>query len=206
MSGPFEPDVTLWDAWSPAEVARRLAGVQAPWYVAAGWSIDLFLGGQRRAHEDLEIAVPRARFDELTRAFGEYEFFVTVGDGDRGVVWPLARAADLMAEHHQTWLREPATGRWKLDIFREPGDDDTWTFRRDARIRLPYADVVARTADGIPYSRPEITLLFKAKAARPKDEADFAAVLPLLDAERRIWLAHALELVHPGHPWIAQLV
>lgn len=32
-------------AWTPAEVTRRLAGVRAPWYVAAGWALDLFRGG-----------------------------------------------------------------------------------------------------------------------------------------------------------------
>ena len=58
------------------------------------------------------------------------------------------------------------------------------------------------TADGIPYQRPEIALLFKAKHTREKDQADFDAVLPLLDPDARAWLADALELVHPGHPWI----
>jgi hypothetical protein len=42
--------------------------------------------------------------------------------------------------------------------------------------------VIAHTNDGIPYARPEIVLLFKAKAARAKDD-DFAAVLPRLDDE-----------------------
>jgi hypothetical protein len=40
----FEPDLGKWDAWRPDEVAKVLAGVEAPWYVAAGWAIDLFLG------------------------------------------------------------------------------------------------------------------------------------------------------------------
>ena len=57
--------------------------------------------------------------------------------------------------------------------MREPADGDTWICRRDERIRMPYDQVIERTADGIPYGRPEIVLLFKAKAARPKDDADF---------------------------------
>ena len=64
-AGAFEPDLSLWDAWRPDHVAALLAGVQAPWYVAAGWAIDLFLGEERREHEDLEIAVPRERFSEV---------------------------------------------------------------------------------------------------------------------------------------------
>jgi hypothetical protein len=59
---------------------------------------------------------------------------------------------------------------------------------------------------GIPYGRPEIVLLYKAKHARPKDDADFAAVLPLLEPGRRRWLADALELVHPGHRWLAAIL
>jgi hypothetical protein len=89
--------------------------------------------------------------------------------------------------------------------MREPSDGDTWIYRRDGRIRLPYDDVIERTADGIPYGRPEIILLFKAKRVRPKDEADFAAVLPQLDASRREWLADALELTDPGHAWLERL-
>lgn len=66
--------------------------------------------------------------------------------------------------------------------------------------------MIERTEDGIPYARPEIVLLFKAKHAhRSKDKADFAAVLPLLELARRRWLAQMLALVHPGHPWLAKL-
>jgi hypothetical protein len=40
---------------------------------------------------------------------------------------------------------------------------------------------------------------------RQKDEGDFAAVLPHLGQERRQWLSEALELIHPGHHWLAEL-
>jgi hypothetical protein len=59
----------LWAAWTPAEVAERLWCVTAPWYVAAGWALDLFIGGIGREHDDLEIAVPRGRFGEIVAAF-----------------------------------------------------------------------------------------------------------------------------------------
>ncbi|HEU0304713.1 MAG TPA: hypothetical protein VFR32_09035 [Gaiellaceae bacterium] len=180
-----EPDLTKWDAWSPEEVAQRLARVEAPWYVAAGWALDLFLGGQRREHEDLEIAVPRSRLDVFTSELDGYELHTISA--------------------HQTWVRERGSGKWRLDIFSEPSEGDLWICRRDERIRLPYAEVVERTADGIPYGRPEIILLFKAKRTRPKDEEDFAAVLPRLDSDRRRWLAGALTLAHPGHRWLPLL-
>jgi hypothetical protein len=196
----FEPDNEKWDAWRPEEAQRLLASVEAPWCVAAGWAIDLFLGGQRREHEDLEIAVPRDRFDQVARALAGYELFVA-GDG---VVRPFAQAGHLET-HHQTWVREPATGVWRLDVFREPSDGDTWICRRDESIRMPYSELIERTDDGIPYARPEIVLLFKAKNDRPKDDADLAAVLPRLAPARRQRLAAWLAIVHPGHRWLAEL-
>jgi len=200
-AGAFVPDVTHWAAWRPEEIARRLAGVAAPWYVAAGWSIDLFLGRETREHEDLEIAVPHVRFGEVADALPEMEFFV-IGDG---MAWPLATAGAEFEKEHQTWVLEPESGRWRLDIFREPSADGQWVCRRDERIRLPYDQVILHTSSGIPYGRPEIALLFKAKAGRPKDGADFANVLPLLADESRHWLADGLRIVAPDHPWIGEL-
>jgi len=200
-AGAFQPDVTAWSAWRPEEVARRFAGVEAPWYVAAGWAIDLFLGFQRRDHEDLEVAIPHDRIGELTPKLEDCEIFV-VGDG---LAWPLAQAGEMAVAHHQTWVRESATGLWRLDIFREPSAGETWICRRDDRIRLPYDRVIAWTADGIPYARPEIVLLFKAKGGRPKDDDDLAAVLPTLEPEAQRWLIAALEMVHPGHRWLDTL-
>jgi hypothetical protein len=207
IPGAFERDDARWDAWHPAEAARLLEGVKAPWYVAAGWAIDLFLGGQRRDHEDLEIAVPAARFAEVAEALAGYEILVPGTDENgRGVAWPFTSADDDLEEHHQTWVREPATTLWRMDVFREPSEDDTWICRRDERIRLPFNEVILRTADGIPYSRPEITLLFKAKHShQAKNELDFVAVLPLLEPARRRWLEQSIALVHPGHPWLTRL-
>ena len=79
-AGAFEPDLTLWDAWRPEQVSALLAGVQAPWYVAAGWAIELFLGQERREHEDLEIAVPRDRFGRIAERLSGFELFIPDGD------------------------------------------------------------------------------------------------------------------------------
>ncbi len=58
-------------------------------------------------------------------------------------------------------------------------ENDTWICRRDERIQLPYHELIEYTADGIPYARPEVTLLFKAKWSElPKNQADFAGRPP----------------------------
>jgi hypothetical protein len=199
----IDPDISKWEAWRPEQVARLLEGVRVPWYVAAGWAIDLFLGGQRREHEDLEIAVPNTRFDEVADLLGGFDIFVITG---RRQATPLAYARDRLADTHQTWIREPETGVWRFDLFREPSDGDTWICRREPSIRLPYAELIEWTDDGIPYGRPEVVLLFKAKHAHiEKNEGDLAAALPRLGPQRRRWLLEALELVHPAHPWLGEL-
>ena len=83
----------------------RLAGVGAPWYVAAGWAIDLFLGGSYREHDDLEIAVPRDRFSEIAEALDGFQLFV-VGVPKRGFVSSL-EAGDALDSSHQMGARAP---------------------------------------------------------------------------------------------------
>jgi Aminoglycoside-2''-adenylyltransferase len=199
----IDPDVSQWDAWRPEELARLLDGVRVPWYVAAGWALELFRGEQRREHEDLELAVPNTRFDEVAEVLGEFEIFLIT---DRAEATPLAEARDRLFDTHQTWIREPATSKWRFDLFREPSDGDTWICRRDPAIRMPYDTLIERTDDGIPYGRPEVVLLFKAKHAHEaKNQGDFEATVPLLDAARRDWLRDALARVHPGHAWLDAL-
>lgn len=189
------PGLGAWAAWPPIVLARRLAGVDLPWYVAGGWALDLFRGEQTREHHDIEIAVPADRFADVARRFPDCEFYVA-GDGQ------IVRLSDrAMREHHQTWAREQTTGAWRFDVFREPHDGDTWICRRDPRIRRPYGQLIQHDRDGIPYLAPEIVLLFKAKAPREKDNSDLQAVLPLLSAGQRSWLCEGLDLVHPGHAW-----
>jgi hypothetical protein len=191
-----------WEAWRPDEAARRLGGVDVPWYVAGGWAIDLFLGRERREHDDLEIAVPDERFlTEVAPALADLELHV----GDSGQMTPIAGNGEKLAATHQTWGLDRALGLWRIDVFREPSVGAEWVCRRDERITLPYDELIERSAEGIPYGRPEVVLLFKAKDARPKDEADLAAVLPHLSSDRRRLLAGWIEQVHPGHFWLPDL-
>ncbi|MFE7639571.1 nucleotidyltransferase domain-containing protein [Kitasatospora sp. NPDC057518] len=186
--------------WAPAEVAQRLAGIGTPWYVAAGWALDLFRGRRTRAHGDIEIGIPAAGFPEVRDRFPGYAFDAA----GSGRIWADA-APEVLAAVHQTWLRDPATGDYLLDVFREPHDGDTWICRRDETIRLPYREIIHHTRDGIPYLAPELVLLFKAKHVREKDQSDFDATVPHLTPAQRETLTGLLARVHPGHPWLADL-
>jgi hypothetical protein len=190
------PDIEAWDAWHPRALAQRLAGVTFPWCVAGGWAIDLFLGEQTREHGDLEIALPHDSFEQLGPLLPELDFYVPQGQGTLAPMSP----ATLAGESHQTWGFERDAGVWRVDVFREPHDGDTWVCRRDPTIRLPYSQVIM--GGDVPYLAPELALFFKAKWSElDKNQADFAAALPRLSESQRAWLHDAL----PDHEWRRQL-
>ena len=69
----------------------------------------------------------------------------------------------------------------------------------------PIAEIGSTSDLGVPFLRPEIVLLFKAKRPRRRDEEDFRNLLEVLSGESRSWLRSALSVVHPGHPWVGHL-
>ncbi|HEY3514444.1 hypothetical protein [Kribbella sp. NPDC051137] len=204
VSEPVELDwgPGTWDAWHPRTVAGLLAGAGARWWVVGGWALDLFRGRQTREHEDLEIATPLGDFGLIRERLSAYEFFVAGREG----FWPVDGAGAAYFEYQQTMARDPSTGLWCVDVMRVPDDGANWICSLDRTIRRPYDEAIALTADGIPYLRPELVLLFKGLQTRPKDQADFEATVPHLTADARGWLARALaETKGDSHPWIGVL-
>ncbi len=195
------PGMEAWEAWTPEEAAARLDGVGVAWCVVAGWAVDLFLGEQTREHEDLEIEILRGDLKEMRKHLKDFEFFVA----GSGQIVTLASEGEWDPEWHQRWVLEPGAQKWRMDVMLKPGDQQTWVCRRDETITAPRAEIVDTTPDGIPFLRPEAVLFYKAKAARPKDEADLAACLPRMSETSRRWLADALARAHPDHPWVERV-
>jgi hypothetical protein len=102
-------------------------------------------------------------------------------------------------------MLDETAGRWRVDVMTEPGDEQTWVYRRDPRITAPRDQMIGRTDGGVAYLRPHGALLYKAARTRPKDEADFPHAAAELTTSERSWLIDALSTVYPGHPWIRRL-
>jgi aminoglycoside-2''-adenylyltransferase len=186
--------------WTPHEMAERLADAPIQWCVIGGWALDLWLGFESRPHKDLEIALPRVQFQALCRRLGDLEAH-SVGQGE---VVELAPGAPLPAERHQARFLDVAEGAWRVDVMVDPGDADTWIYRRDERLQVARRQLMGWRGP-IPYMKPEGVFLFKAKAPREKDEKDFDRCLALLPEDASSWLSRWLQDLYPQHPWLPRL-
>jgi hypothetical protein len=188
----------VWEPLPVEDVHALLDPVGAPWWVAGGQAIDLWLGRRTRPHLDLDVQVLRRDQQTWRVALQGWEL-VSAHEGEL-TGWT---DGDVPAAANAVWCRPEGATAWAFELLLAPADGDRWVFRRDARITRPLAEAGLTTSTGIPIVAPEIQLLFKAKRSRPQDEADLANALPALDGRQREWLLDALALVHPGHPWIA---
>jgi len=183
----------------PHRIARLLRGFKGPWFVAGGWAIDLFVGRETRAHEDIEIAVWRDDQRTLRQYLTGWRFEKIA----RGTREPWREDEWLALPVHEVHGVGP-DGE-SLEILLNERTGGAWQFRRNPTVTRPEDRIALRSRDGIPFLAPEVVLLYKAKDPRPHDEQDFTTAQPRLDPERAEWLRRALELCHPGHPWTAPL-
>ncbi len=194
-------DHEAWSAWHPKELADRLAGIGRPWCVVGGWALDLWHARETREHEDLEFTVLRDDVPFFRERLKGMRFHA-VGSG---VIQYLPQDREPPEDIFQIWCEDIAAQCWRADMMIEPGTPDTWVYKRDPRISVPRAKMVAKTTDGIPYLGPAAILLFKAKYQRPKDEVDFDNAVGRLMVSEREWLKNCLDLLHPGHAWSERL-
>jgi hypothetical protein len=196
-------DLGPWEPASIAETAALFRGCGVPWWVAGGYAIELAAGRPLRAHGDIDVLVLRR--DQLTvqRVLAGWDWQAADPPGQLRPWQPEER---LPPDVHDIWCR-PGPGRpWRIQVMLDESEGSAWVSRHDARVRRPVASLGRVTADGVPYLVPEVQLFYKAHAARPKDEADLAAILPLLSSAQRQWLGTALALAYgPAHPWRARL-
>ena len=196
-----EPDHDAWNAWCPTELASRLDGISKPWCIVGGWALDLWHGRQTRDHEDLEFTILRGDFSVFRQALHGMRLY-TAGSG---VVEYLPAGEEPPLEISQVWCQDVTARCWRVDMMIEPGTPEIWAYKRDPCIVRPRAEMVGKTADGLPYLNPAAVLLFKAKHRRAKDETDFMNALPKLVGRERAWLKSCLETAHPGHDWTRML-
>lgn len=169
------------------------------WAIAGGWAIDLFLGRVTRPHADVDIAVWRDEHQRLREALPGWQFSIA----DAGQLRPWLPGTLIEPPLHELHATS-ADAKSSVELLLNDRRDGAWLFRRNHDIRLDLADSIQ--IDGpLPRLAPEIVLLYKSKAPRATDEADFRNALPRLSRIAREWLADSLVSVDAAHPWLTTL-
>lgn len=190
-----------WAPLTPPEVAALLDGLAIRWWIVGGWAVDAFTGTPRE-HEDIDVAFFR---EDLPAVLAHLGPGLCVWSNLGGTLRPLRKPEDLQDGARQLWVRRDGDSPWVLDLAMTPHDGDTWISPRDERVRVPFEDATFVARDGLRYLRPELVMFMKALFARFKDGRDLDAVLARLDPAATTRLRDAIELVHPGHAWLARL-
>ena len=183
-----------WESLHPRDATDILRSLDAPWWIAGGWSLDLFLGTQLRPHKDLDVAVLRRDQRRVFDSLPGWELAVSHG----GTLEPWDGSL-LPADRHGLWARPRGAERWQLELVLDEADGETWRYRRDPRVTRPLASLGA-AGSALP---PEIALLYKARD--PGHERDWDAVVPQLDEPARAWLVGAVATAHPESPYLGRL-
>jgi len=190
-----------WQPWTVEQVADLFEGWPYPWWIAGGYALDAFTG-LSRDHSDIDVAVLRRDIPALRAHLGANYHCWAAGSG---TLRPLtADEPQLPSWADQCWVREHAAAPWRADILANADRDGAWVFRRDPTIVLPLEELVWRDSNGTAYQRPEITLAWKAKHQRAKDDADLDRTWHLLNPAARAWLRVTLTRLAPDHPWLAK--
>ncbi|MER7043910.1 nucleotidyltransferase domain-containing protein [Streptomyces jumonjinensis] len=194
-----------WVPHHPEEVATIFAKADFPWWIAGGYAIELAVGRELRPHGDLDVLVLRRDQARVCEVMSGWDLFVADPPG-RGKLRPWPPGEVLRPPLHDIWCRRTPAAPWSVQLMLDEAEGTQWVSRRTQEIRLPIDRLGKTSETGIPYLTPEVQLFYKAKATRDKDETDFEAVLPLLDAPARAWLADAINVTTPGHPWLRRLL
>jgi hypothetical protein len=193
-----------------------MSSFRPTWFLCGGWAVDAWLGRQTREHGDLDITV----FHDDQRAIFEH----LAG-------WRLVAHDTTGAAHDELWdgrplgYLEPGTRNapahlhathpdfdFKLEVLVNERSANEWLLSREPQASLPMDRSFRHSPAGLATAVPEILMFFKATAyrgvegyPRPRDLADFLALVPLLPPEDLGWLRQSISALHPAHPWLPQV-
>lgn len=194
-----------YETWQPLTLKSVLNLFQnAPfqWCIAGGYAIETFLGIAIRSHSDIDVTIFRDEQIALQKWLSSWELFAA---DPPGTLRRWKNEEYLSIGIHDIWGHQPNIQAWQLQVMLTEVDGEEWFSRRN-RLICGKRNELYRVYHDIPCIRPEIQLLYKAKAQRPKDEQDFHACLPKLDDDAKAWLKDKLLLLYPnGHDWLALL-
>ncbi|MBM7578639.1 hypothetical protein JOD21_001299 [Jeotgalibacillus terrae] len=194
-----------WKSSSVNEIQILFQGAHIQWWIAGGWALDLYLGCQTREHSDIDVVILRddhlTLHDYLRR---DWELF----KAHKGELIPWKHGESLPEKFDNIWVKKSGELFWSFQVMILDTEDHQWIYKRHRQIRRSLQDIGLESADGVPYLKPDIQLLYKGGSSviREKDLIDFERVCSLMDVESCKWLKNALLVQFPeGHQWVDRL-
>ncbi len=192
----------VWRPLSVPEVCDLFTGAPFAWGFAGGYAVEQFLGSRIRPHDDIDIIAFRDEQHLVQGWLGDWHLYAA---DPPGTLRRWHEGEYLRPGIHDVWGHRAGTNAWQLQIMLVEVDGAAWVSRRSELIRGPRDELIVMY-NNIPCIRVEVQLLYKARGRRPKDEIDFRACLPHLNAAAKQWLKRQLQLLYPeGHEWVALL-
>src|SRR5215213_8951978 len=159
-----------WEDFDPYRLSNLMRDFHAPWWVAGGRALDLWMGRRTRAHRDVDVAVLRDDQKRLHEAFGGWELYYATTDHR---LVPYRPERWLEVPLHWVWARPASDAPWLCEFLLNEHEGQQWVYRRNPAVRRPLDEVGVIALGGVPILVPEIVLLYKAHELTEKDEADF---------------------------------
>lgn len=197
MRRRYDPSVDRWAPLPVASVRDLIAGSSA--WLSGGYGLDAMLGYASREHGDIDVSITDDDFQGFAAKLPDW---MQLHAAQSGQLAPIDEAVETEPLDN-VWCLDSRSGLWCLQINRESGDRDGWSYRRLPSVRRAWP-LAVREVEGMRVVAPEVQLLWKAADPAPKDEADKAAVTPLLDDEARQWLCDSIRRAHPASSWSDQ--
>ena len=133
-------DLGPWDPLPVETLPSVLGDLDCWWCVAGGVGLELFAGRVLRAHDDIDIEIPRSQQTAIVRVLPDWEHFAAHAGGLTR--WHGDRNLDA---ENSIWSRPDAAAPWALQTMFATIDADDWVYRRAPGVRVPF----------VPRNRPD---------------------------------------------------
>ena len=111
-----------WDPLSTQEVIDLLSKLSAPWWIAGGRAIDLFVGCETRAHGDTDVLIRRDDQIEVQRYLSGWDLHKTKQPGLK----PWLTGEFLLKPVNDIWCRRTEDAAWQLQLMLLDTERDKW--------------------------------------------------------------------------------
>ncbi len=209
------------------QIKSEMQDLSCPWYLCGGYGLDVFMKRKTRKHKDIDITVDFMYADTVIQYMKTkgYTIWAPVGKGKLTEIndakendlyfdniWclkgNLSRIKVLKDEEPFFYVELDDVEQLKLDFVEVMFNfiENDFVYLKNNKIKLKKEKSYFES-DGMQVLSPEITLLYKSRAANNLTyKNDFINCYPQLSSEARDWLMKSMKDEYAtGHSWFAYI-